>query len=355
VLGEDLAGALAVVNKALGETANRKGDIAGGAGLGLASVMDAFLPTGGYFKGLAARSRAYSDSLAGAPDFYGPQLPTDKDDDRKGDNAGLERRKQLLKDLADAERKNRDAVEATIDALMDQNWELTAGQEAMLIWDMSLKGATQEQIDLALQTYRANQALEEQARKRQIVEDFNRGAYGRGEDLATSADSWAQEKRVAEMEAEYEQLKSTADRMADSMTDAFADVILGTENVAEAFGKMVDEIIRDLIRLAIRRAIMEPLLGAIFGSIGMPESGSALNDYTGLSAVPKSRAGVASPITLGAPAAQPVVINQNQVLNFSAYDGPSTIQMLRAHKGEILSMVAEGAQESTIFRQMLLS
>jgi len=231
----------------------------------------------------------------------------------------LEAEAEARKDAERQLEQNQQAIDGTLDSLHTQNMELAQGERALLLWGLSARGASKEQLELAARLYDANQQLIEQAelheQNMRELEDMVRSAGG-------------------------------------AIEDSFLAVINRTESVAEAFDRMVDSIIADLIRLAFQRAILEPLIGSIF------DDGGAVSDGGGAMAKGSPiwntgpKGSPSSAFSIGGPN-KAVVVNLNQNLNVSAIDTRGATQVIREQKGEILQMMAEGIQESTTLQQLM--
>lgn len=252
------------------------------------------------------------------------------------------RAEQALREgLATAAKRDQDAINRTIDALLDENMALTHGKEALLVWQMAGSGASEAQVQLALDTMRANDAIIEQR------EQAERAATEELRQL---------EKRLMEIER-------WSQRLGDSMTDAFVDIITGSRSAADAFSEMTRRILEDITRLAFERAVVKPLTDSVMRSFGLPERAAGGPVEAGGAYVvgekgpelfvPRLSGDIVPNHRLQSGGGRAVVVNQSLHFNVTGMDGADVSRVLRQQKGQILQMVGEGVRESTSFRRMM--
>lgn len=283
----------------------------------------------------------------------------------------LDAKKKADEEAAKATERSRESVERTIEALYQQNIELTKGEEALLRYTLAQQGAQKSDIDRAISLHRQNEIQ----RKRNEAEE---NARRKREDEAR-----------ARLQSETDQLAQSADRMAGEVTDAFESWVTGSEKALKAVSDMVSGVLLEMTRLAIQRSITEPLfamftdlLGSAFGSslpsaapvpkvapvpsVGTPHIGP-ITRVTGRA--------MGGPIDMGRPyivgergpelvvprssgtvipnGAGGVVLHQVVNFNIQALDAPAVDDLLRSRKATIAGVVADAARESTGFRAAL--
>lgn len=242
----------------------------------------------------------------------------------------LKDEQQAKEDAAKEDERRKKAVDDAIAGLKEQNIELSKGEKALVLHRLAAQGATAQQLAMASSLLDANQALQDQADQARELK----------------------QKELAELQAEYEQIKQAADRMAEDIVSGLEDIVAGTGDVVDAFAQML----REIERLVARRTITEPLANWISGLLDAAMGGGGGGGGGGTTSNVTPGVENASRITrpsFAGSSGQAVVVNQTQNVNVAAIDAPGVAALLRQHKGVVLEMMAEGVRESDALRAAL--
>lgn len=243
----------------------------------------------------------------------------------------LERRRELVDKNHAADIARYESAQRMVESLQQERLALEEGEEAALRYSLGIQGITGAQQEAIVEEWKKVEALEAQAASTRKL----------------------REEELAELEAEFEQVKNAADRMAEAITDAFME---GGEGAFDMWAKVqqaVDGIISELARLAVRRLVTEPLANAFLDALGSGmDAAAGGGDGGGGGGGGGSNAndfGVVSHESLGGGKSVNVFVTQN--LNANSFDPQTAAGLLQSQKGVILEMMVEGVQESEGFRR----